>query len=319
MLIDCQRYANNMTMDKLTRMKVFVNVVETGSFTAASERMGISRAAASKYVSQLETSIRARLLNRTTRHVSTTESGHIYFERCKEILHNLSEADEIISGLSGQPQGTLRISAPSVFAHRHITPLVSEFTKRYPDVNVNIMVSDRYVDLVDEGYDVAIRVSNMENSDLIAHHIARCRHVLIASPGYLKTAPPLNQPSDLENHSCLLYSYTEGAKWPLTKKEKNHSIKIKSVMVSNNPEVLLEAAIAGMGISIMPTFIASDAIRRGDLQMVLEDYQSLELHIYAVYASRQYLPAKIRVFIDYLKEQINDPPYWDKLLFKENN
>jgi len=304
-------------MDKLTRMKVFVNVVETGSFTAASDRMGISRAATSKYVSQLETTIGARLLNRTTRHVSTTESGRIYFERCKEILHNIEEADDMVSGLSGEPQGILRISTPSVLAQRHITPLVSKFTKMYPNVNVNIMVSDRYVDLVDEGYDVAIRVSNLENSDLIAHHITRCRHVLIASPDYLKTAPPLKKPSDLKNHLCLLYSYTEGAKWPLTKNGKDYSTKIKSTMVSNNPEVLLEAAITGMGISIMPTFIASDAINRGDLQVVLEDYQSLELQIYAVYASKQYLPAKIRVFIDYLKEQINDPPYWDKLLFKD--
>ena len=217
----------------------------------------------------------------------------------------------MVSGQSGQPQGILRISAPSVFAQRHITPLVSEFTKMYPDVNINIMVSDRYVDLVDEGYDVGIRVSNMENSDLIAHHIARCRHVLIASPGYLKTAPALNKPSDLRNHSCLLYSFTEGAKWPLTKQGKDYSEKITPVMMSNNPEVLLEAAIAGMGISIMPTFIASDAIAQGDVQVVLEDYQSLELQIYAVYASRQYLPAKIRVFIDFLKERINDPPYWD--------
>ena len=298
-------------MDKLTRMKVFVNVVETGSFTAASERMGLSRAATSKYVSQLEANIGGRLLNRTTRHVSTTETGRIYFERCKEILHNIEEADAMVSGQSGQPQGILRISAPSVFAQRHITPLVSEFTKMYPDVNINIMVSDRYVDLVDEGYDVGIRVSNMENSDLIAHHIARCRHVLIASPGYLKTAPALNKPSDLRNHSCLLYSFTEGAKWPLTKQGKDYSEKITPVMMSNNPEVLLEAAIAGMGISIMPTFIASDAIAQGDVQVVLEDYQSLELQIYAVYASRQYLPAKIRVFIDFLKERIKDPPYWD--------
>ena len=301
-------------MDKLTRIKVFVNVVETGSFTAASERMGLSRAAVSKYVSQLETSIGGRLLNRTTRHVSVTESGHVYFERCKDILHNMEEADELVSGLSGQPQGTLRLSAPSVFAHRHITPLVGEFTKMYPDVKINIMVSDRYVDLVDEGYDVAIRVGKMENSDLIAQHIAQCHHVFIASPNYLKTAPQLNTPADLKNHLTVLYSYTEGAKWPLTKNGKDHSVKISPVMTSNNPEVLLEASIAGMGISIMPTFIASDAIQRGDLQTVLNDYQTLTLPIYAVYASRQYLPAKIRVFIDYLKERINDPPYWDKLL-----
>jgi len=304
-------------MDKLTRIKVFVNVVESGSFTAASDRMELSRAAASKYVSQLEKSIGARLLNRTTRHISTTESGRIYFERCKEILHNLQEADEMISGLSGKPQGTLRISAPSVFAPRHLTPLVSEFTKLYPNVNINIMVSDRHVDLVDEGYDVAIRVSNLENSDLIARHITRCRHVLVASPGYLKKAPPLNHPSNLKHHSCILYSYSEGAKWPLTKNGNDYTTKIKPVMVSNNPEVLLQATISDMGVTLMPTFVASDAINRGQLQVVLQDYQSLELQIYAIYTSRQYLPAKIKVFIDFIKERISDPPYWDKSLFKE--
>jgi DNA-binding transcriptional LysR family regulator len=298
-------------MDRLTRIKVFVQVVESGSFSAASERLGISRAAASKYISQLEEHLGGRLLNRTTRHVSTTESGRMYFERCKEILHIMEEADDMVSGLSGTPKGTLRISAPSLFAERHVMPLISDFTKMYPGVKVEIMVSDRYVDLVDEGYDLAIRVSGSEDSDLIARRLARCRHVLIASPDYLKNAPPLTNPEDLANHACLLYAYTEGGRWPLSKNGTDHSVKITPVMTSNNPGVLLEAAIAGMGISIMPTFIASDAIRRGDVQVVLEGFVSLDLDIYAVYTSRHYLPAKIKVFIDFLKERINDPPYWD--------
>jgi len=301
-------------MDKLTRIKVFMQVVETGSFSAASERLGISRAAASKYVSQLEEHLGGRLLNRTTRHVSTTEPGRMYFERCKEMLHILEEADDMVSGLSGTPKGTLRISAPSVFTERHIVPLISEFTSMYPGVKVEMMVSDRYVDLVDEGYDLAIRVGTMEDSDLIARRLARCRHVLIASPEYLKNAPPLDVPEDIENHACLLYSFTEGGRWPLSKDGIEHSVKISPVMKSNNPEVLLEAAIAGMGLSIMPTFIASDAIRRGELQVVLEGYVSLDLDIYAVYTSRHYLPAKIKVFVDFLKQRIDDPPYWDHFL-----
>jgi len=301
-------------MDKLTRIKVFVKVVETGSFSAASERMGISRSAASKYVSQLEDHLGGRLLNRTTRHVGTTESGRLYFERCKDILHHLEEADDMVSGLSGTPKGTLRISAPSVFAERHIVPLISEFTKKYSEVNIEIMVSDRYVDLVDEGYDLAIRVAHIENSDLIARYLTRCRHVLIASPDYLKNAAPLNVPEDLHNHNCLLYSYTEGGSWPLSKDGVDHSVKINPSMRSNNPEVLLESVIAGMGVSIMPTFIASDAIRSGDLQVVLEGYDSLVLDIYAIYTSRHYLPAKIRTFVDFMKERINDPPYWDHFI-----
>ena len=301
-------------MDKLTRIKVFVNVVETGSFSAASERLGLSRAAASKYISQLEAHLGGRLLNRTTRHVSTTESGRMYFERCKDILHAMEEADDMVSGLSGTPKGTLRISAPSVFTERHVVPLISEFTKLYPGVDVEIMVSDRYVDLVDEGYDLAIRVADMESSDLIARRLASCRHVVIASPDYLKNAPPLMTPVDLKNHACLLYNYTAGGRWPLSKDGIDHSVKISPVMKSNNPEVLLQAAISGMGVTMMPTFITSDAIRSGDLQLVLESYESLMIDIYAIYLSRHYLPAKIRVFVDFLKERINDPPYWDHFL-----
>jgi DNA-binding transcriptional LysR family regulator len=298
-------------MDKLTRIKVFVSVVETGSFSAASERLGISRAAASKYVSQLEDHLGGRLLNRTTRRVNTTESGRIYFERCQEMLHILEEADDMVAGLSGTPKGTLRISAPSVFAERHVVPLISEFTRRYAEVKVEIIVSDRYVDLVDEGYDLAIRVMSAEDSDLIARRLARCHHVLIASPDYLKQAPSLSIPEDLKKHACMLYTFTAGSLWPLAKNGVDYSVKIDPVLISNNPEVLLQAAISGVGVSIMPTFIASDAIRRGELQTVLDDYDSLTLDIYATYASRHYLPAKTKVFVDFLKEKISDPPYWD--------
>jgi DNA-binding transcriptional LysR family regulator len=301
-------------MDKLARIKVFVNVVETGSFSAASERMGISRAAASKYVSQLEDHLGGRLLNRTTRRVSTTESGRMYYERCLDMLHILEEADDMVSGLSGTPKGTLRISAPSVFAERHVVPLISEFTKKYAEVKVEIIVSDRYVDIVDEGYDLAIRVMGAEDSDLIARRLARCHHVLIASPDYLQNAPPLNKPNDLKNHACMLYAFTAGGVWPLSKNGLDHSVKINPMLVSNNPEVLLQAAINGVGVSIMPTFIASDAIRRGDLQTVLDGYEVRTFDIYAIYASRHYLPAKIKVFVDFLKEKISDPPYWDQYI-----
>lgn len=299
-------------MGKLTRMKAFTLVVETGSFSAASERMGISRAAASKYVSQLEAQLGVRLLNRTTRHVSTTESGRIYFERCKEMLHLMDEADDMVTGLSAVPKGTLRISTPSVFAHRHLVPLIREFTGQYPEVKTEIMVSDRLIDLVDEGYDLAIRIAYQHSSDLIGRRLAGCNHVLVASPAYLENAPPLEGHDDLQHHACMLYSFTENNTWPLEKAGKDYSVKVSSVFTSNNPEVLLEAAIAGMGVSIMPTFIASEAIRHGKLQTVLDDYQSLKLDIFVVYASRHYLPAKIRVFIDFLKARIKDPPYWDE-------
>lgn len=301
-------------MDRLTRIRVFIAVVETGSFSAASERLGLSRAAASKYVSQLEEHLGGRLLNRTTRHVSATESGRLYFERCKEILHNLEEADGLVSGLSGQPRGTLRVTCPTYFASQHLLPLIHEFQQRYPAVNIELMCAERLVDLADEGYDLAIRITDAPDPELIARRLARCRHVLVAAPTYLTKAPALDEPDDLRQHACVVYAHTAGGVWPMTKAGKTQSIKVNPTVKTNNPDVMLEAAVSGMGVALMPSFLASDAVRNGALRLLLEDYQILDMNIYAVYASRHHLPAKIRVFIDYLKERIIDPPYWDHFL-----
>ena len=298
-------------MDRLTRIRVFINVVEAGSFSAASERLGLSRAAVSKYVSQLEEFLGGRLLNRTTRHVSPTESGRIYYERCKEILQNLEEADGLVSGLSGQPKGTLRVTCPTYFASQHLLPLVEEFNQLYPDLKVEIMCTERIVDLVDEGYDLAIRMTKTPDQELIARRLARCRHIVAASPDYLAKNPIPRVPEDLKQHRCIVFSYHISAIWPFTKDGGDYSVKVPAALKTNNPDVLLESTISGMGITLMPTFLASDAIRGGKLRLVLQNYQTIDLDIYVVYASRHHLPVKIRVFIDYLKERITDPPYWD--------
>lgn len=301
-------------MDRLTAMKIFVHVVETGSFSAASERMGLSRAAVSQYVSQLESHLGGRLLNRTTRRVSTTESGRLYFERCKEILSHLAEADGAVSGLTQQPRGTLRISVPTNFAPRHLVPLVSQFTQTYPEVKVDMTSSNRHVDLVDEGYDLAIRISNMTDSELVAQRLTRCRHVIFASPDYLAKHNTPTTPDDLLHHDCLLYAHTAGAIWPFHKNGSDHSVKVPHVFKSNDPDILLQAAVAGMGVCMMPTFIVCDEIRSGALKMILEEYETLEMQVYAVYPSRNFLPAKTRLFVDFLRKRITDPPYWDHML-----
>jgi DNA-binding transcriptional LysR family regulator len=298
-------------MDQLTALKVFLNVVETGSFSAASERMGLSRAAASKQVSQLESHLGGRLLNRTTRHVSLTESGRIYFERCREILHNLEEADGAVTGLAQEPRGNLRISVPTNFASEHLLPLVAEFTKKYPEVQVEMICGERHVDLVDEGFDLAIRMTNLGDSNLIARRLARCRHVIVASPDYLAGQPAPRIPDDLAQLDCLQYAHRTGGVWPFTKDGLDYSVKVNSVFTTNNPDVLLAATVSGMGVALIPTFLASEAIRRGELIVLLQDFETLEVQIYAVYASRKFLPAKIRAFVDYLAEKITDPPYWD--------
>lgn len=298
-------------MDKLTCIRIFLNVVETGSFTSASERLGLSRAAVSKYVAELEGRLGGRLLNRTTRHVSVTEAGRIYYGRCKDILLGLEEADEMVSGMSLQPRGTLRVSAPTNFASRQLLPLVSDFNRRYPAVQIELTCNDRIIDLVDEGYDLAIRITDNPGPDLVASRLCCCRHVLVAAPAYLDGNPPPAIPEDLSRHACLLFAYLHGGIWPLAKNGENYQVKISPVLKSNNPDVLLEAAIRGMGIALLPTFVVSEAIANGSLQMVLTSYQSLDLSIYAVYAMPRHVPAKIKIFVDFLRERIQDPPYWD--------
>lgn len=301
-------------MDTLTRIRVFINVVETGSFTAASERMGLSRAAASKYVSQLEAHLGGRLLNRTTRRVSTTESGRVYFERCREILHNLEEADGLVSGLTAQPRGTLRITAPTYFASRYLLPLINEFTQACPELKVELMCAERLVDLIDEGYDLAIRMTNLGDSELIARRLSAFRHVLVASPGYLarKTAP--TTPNDLHGHASLLYAYLPASTWRFSKDGEDYSIPVSPLVRSNNPDVLLEAAVSGMGVALLPTFLTNDAILDGALRILLPEYRSIEMSIYAVYASRHHLPAKIKLFVDHLASRMTDPPPWEACL-----
>jgi len=298
-------------MDRLTRIKVFIQVVETGSFSAASERLGLSRAGVSKYVSQLEEFLGGRLLNRTTRHVSPTESGRIYYERCREILYNLEEADGLVSGLTGQPKGTLRVTCPTYFASRHLLPLIHELNQLYPELDVEITCTERIVDLVDEGYDLGIRITTTPDQELIARRLAHCRHIIAASPDYLADNPAPRVPDDLKQHRCVVFSYHSNSIWPFSKDGEDYSVRVPPALKTNNPDVLLEAATSGMGITLMPTFLAGDAIRSGALQLVLQDYQTIDLDFYAVYASRHHLPMKIRVFIDYLKERITDPPYWD--------
>lgn len=299
-------------MDHLNAIKVFLQVVETGSFTAASERLGLSRAATSKYVSQLESHLGGRLLHRSTRHISLTESGRLYYEQCHDILQNLDEAEAAVSGLSQEPRGSLRVSAPTNFASLHLMPLVTRFMQDYPELKVEMVCSDRLVDLVDEGFDMAIRITYKPEGNLIYRRLAPCRHVIVASPAYLETNPAPATPEDLQQHTCLLYSYTAGSQWPFFKNGEDYSVRVEGAFKSDSPDALTRAAIAGLGITMLPTFMAMEPINKGELVRILPDYESLEVQIYAAYASRRFLPAKIRLFIEYLKGYITDPPYWDE-------
>ena len=217
--------------------------------------------------------------------------------------------------LSGKPRGTLRISCPTYFAAIHLVPLINTFCQQYPEINIELMVADRFVDIVDEGYDLAIRITSKPDPEVIARRLAACRHVYVASPEYLAKKPAPKTPEELHHHKCILYSHT--TEWQFTKDGKSHSVKITPSVKSNNTDVILATAVDGMGITLMPTFLASEALGRGELETVLDDNKTFEPQIYAVYASQHHLPAKVRVFFDYLKERIIDPPYWDHF-FRES-
>jgi len=299
-------------MDRLISMSVFVTVVEQGNFTAAAEQLQLSRASASKHITALENCLGGRLLNRTTRRISLTEAGHAYYERCKQILEDVAEAECVVTGFSSEPRGLLRINAPMSFGTKQFADIVAHFCQAHPAIDVELSLNDRIVDVIEEGYDLSIRITQLKDSSLIARKLAPCHIVLCASPDYLNTHGRPVQPDDLNRQTCLHYAYFEGGKnWVLNGPDGEHRIRIRPQLTANNGEVLYAAARQGLGIALLPTFIVGDAIRAGDLEVILPAYQTLEINIYAVYASRQHLSAKVRAFIDFAAEQIGEQPVWD--------
>lgn len=299
-------------MDLFTSMTVFVTVVDQGNFTAAAEQLEISRASTSKHIASLEDGVGGRLLNRTTRRISLTEAGKAYYERCKQILEDVAEAECVVTGFSTDPRGLLRINAPMSFGTRHFADIIAQFCRVHSAIDVQLSLSDRIVDVVDEGYDLVIRITQLKESSLIARKLAPCRRILCASTAYLTEHGVPSHPDELGEHNCLHYAYLEsGTSWILNGPDGEHRVKIRSRLTANNGDALCKAAIQGLGIALLPTFIVGDAIRNGELEVILPAYQPVATSIYAVYASRQHLSAKVRTFIDFVVEQIGDQPAWD--------
>jgi DNA-binding transcriptional LysR family regulator len=303
-------------MDLLTGMRIFIHVVEANSFTAASNKLGLSRAAVSKHIVQLESHLGGRLLNRTTRRVSVTEAGQAYFERCKQILEDVADAECVVSGLSKEPRGTLRLNVPMTFGTTQIAPLLQRFNAAHPNVEIELSLNDRLIDVVDEGYDLVIRIAELQDSNLIARRLATSRHVICASPAYLERHGRPATPADLATHACLRYSYTQhSSEWLLHGADGEQRVRISGPLLTNNGGAICTAAENGLGITMLPTFIAGQALRKGKLERVLTDYGCPQLGIYAVYPSNRHLSAKVRSFIDFLVTEFSDPPRWDKALF----
>jgi DNA-binding transcriptional LysR family regulator len=300
-------------MDSLTDIVVFVRVVDDGSFTRAAERLKLSRSVVSKYVTRLEGRLGARLLNRTTRRLSLTEAGRIFYERSRRGLQDIEEAEAEVSRLQEKPRGVLRINSPMSFGILHIAPALPEFLALHPEVSVEMSLDDRVVDVIEEGFDVSIRITEMPDSSLIARRLAACRHVIVAAPAYLEKHGTPRTPEDLHDHNIISFSYQASANdWHfISPDNKQVSVPVSGSMQANNSLALREALLRGVGITRTPTFVVGKDVQDGHLLSILGNYRTLEVSIYLVYPQRRHLSPKVRAFVDFMADRISEPPYWD--------
>jgi DNA-binding transcriptional LysR family regulator len=286
-------------MDRLQAITAFARVVESGSFARAAGRLDVSVSSISRQVSELETHLDARLLNRTTRRLSLTEIGRAFYERCVQLLADLEEAEESASAGTARPRGTLRLTCGTTFGVRHLAPAIAEFVARYPQMRFDVELSDRAVDLVDEGFDAAVRIGTIGSQHLVGRKIGETRLVCCASPSYHGVP---QRPEDLAAHACLAYEYSPQKNlWPFRDAAgADRSVRIEGPVQANNGRFLVALAVAGVAITIEPDFIVAPELNAGRLVRLLQAFESAPANIYVAYPSRRHLSAKVRSFADFL-------------------
>lgn len=300
-------------MEDLQRMAIFARVVEEKSFSGAARHLGLSKSLVSKQITQLERSIGARLLNRTTRALSVTEAGAILYEHCSRIVDELEEAKLAVGRLQTVPRGILRITVPVAFGRLHIASALPDFLGRYPEVKIDMATTDRFVDLAEEGYDIAIRIVDQPAPTLVARRLAPVKRKLVATPDYFAEHGVPQTPADLERHNCLTYTYFNPQDpWRLHGPEGEISVRATGNLRVNDDDALAEAVVRGLGLALLPTFIIGKELQSGRLQPALSQYIAVERHIYAVYLANRHVSAKVRAFIDFLVERFGPEPYWDR-------
>jgi DNA-binding transcriptional LysR family regulator len=286
-------------MDKLACMRAFVAVVEAGGFSQAARRIGVSKGLVSRQVGQLEENLGVRLLHRTTRRVSATSSGQSYFEQCRPLLAELNELDAAVQSGNASPSGELRVTAPLSFAELHLMSTVSAFSRRFPEVRLHLDLTDRFVDLVEERIDLAIRIGRLRESSLVARKLGSMSMLVCASPDYLGEYGQPGQPDQLAEHACVVDSnYPGGTRWTLGSGENSITTEITAGILVNSARAARELILRGHGIAYLPSFAVADDIAQGRLRHLLPEYPSEPIGIYAVYQHRKHLSAKIRSFID---------------------
>ncbi|WP_226893771.1 LysR family transcriptional regulator [Nisaea sediminum] len=299
-------------LENLTGLVVFAKVVEEGGFSKAAASLGISKSSVSKQVSALEDHLGTRLLNRTTRRFSLTESGTLLYERCQRIVAEVDAAEREAGSLQSKPSGLLRVSAGVSFGRVQLAKLLPGFLFDYPDLSVELVLNDRRVDLVEEGYDVALRIGDLADSSLIARKLCPVRVVTVASPDYLKKRGEPKHPDDLAGHAHLAYSYlNEGMSWNFRAGDRTQHARISPRALANNGDAILTMAESGGGIAQIPTFICADSVRAGRLKPILCDFEPAEFGLYAMYPHARNLPLKVRVFVDFLSRKFRGEPDWD--------
>lgn len=304
-------------MDTLKAMKLYCYIVDAGQLSIAADQLNLSKGAVSKQLAKLETHLGGRLLNRTTRRLTPTEAGISFYERAKVILESVKEAECVVTGLTVEPSGTLKINAPMSFGFSHMGELLAKYQHKYPKVTIDITLHDRQIDLVEEGYDLALRIATLKDSSLIARRIAPCHIVMCAAPAYLEKHGEPQTPNDLKNHQCLLYAYSDSVKyWTFRSADgKKRQVPVHGSLTTNNGNLICDALVNGMGIAPLPTFIIGDAIRKGDAKIILDDWRPQVEDISLLYPSSKHLSAKVRAFVDmavrYFKPLAGEVNEWD--------
>ena len=288
-------------MDRFLEMQTFNAVVDAGSFVKAADALGMSKAAVSRYVSEMEARLGVRLLHRTTRRLSLTEEGQVFYARSKELLAGVDEAEAELTSRSGAASGLLRVNAPVTFGIRHLAPLWGVFRAHYPQVTLDVTLADRVVDLVEEGYDVAIRIATLPSSTLISRRLATTRMVLCASPQYLKARGVPRHPDELAGHAVISYSYwSTKDEWHFNGPQGQVSVKTNPCMHTNNGDTCRAAALGHQGVILQPTFLVGEDLAAGTLVELMPEFRSIELGIYAVYPTRKHVSPKVRALIEFL-------------------
>lgn len=307
-------------MDMLNGIRLYTEVVRTNGFAAASRKLGMVPSSVSRHVNALEEALGVRLLNRSTRKLSLTEVGQLYYDQAIRILTELEDANFAVSQLEGAPRGTLRLSTPVAFGRLHVTPALSEFLAHYPEIKVDLVATDQMLDLVEAGIDVAVRIGDLQSSSLVARKLTSNRYVICGSSAYLERQGTPRRPHDLARYNCLAYKFASSPiVWTFEGAEGIEQIEVIGNLRADSFGVLKAAACLGLGLVVLPTWSAMACVKSGELQVVLRDYQvfpkpseEAKGGIYAVYPHRKHTSPKVRVFLDFMVDYVGNPPYWER-------